>query len=219
MDQIREFLGNPIVGSVIGILGIVIGALLATVFYLKGKVVSKPYYTIETIKLIDLSVGEIPASVTMEYSGERIRCLNKTVIRFWNGGRKPIVLADLVPEYIEIPFGNDVQDDVKILNVNIEKSRDQTEISGPIIEEGKNIRFSFNFLEKGDNVCVTVLHTAKNSPVKIEGHVVGVPDGLVNVTEAQREAKEMLISAIFGTYGDFVSGVVNVLTRFLSHLA
>ena len=219
MEQIIELLKDPIVGSLIGILGIVIGAILAVVFYLKGKVVSKPYYTIETTTLIDLFVGEIPESVTMKYDGEEINCLNKTVIRFWNAGKKPIVREDLVPQYIEIPFESDKGAGTKILNVNIEKSRTQTEVSEPSIHEGKKVRFSFNFLEKGDSICVTVLHTAIEPPSRIEGHVVGVAEGFTNISEERREAKELLISAIFGTYGDFVSGFVNTLAKILSHLS
>lgn len=218
MSQIVSCLSSPVVGSVIGILGIVIGTILAVIFYIKGKVESKPRYSIDSTKLIDLSVGAIPASVTMEYNGEKIRCLHKTTVRFWNAGKKPIKQEDLVPNFLKIPFGNKLESDNKILSVNVDKSRSQIEVSTQTIHDEGFITFSFNFLDKGDNVCITILHTADNPPVQIEGYIVGVPNGLVNVSELQREMNETIMDTVLGTYGSITSNIINTMIKILTRI-
>lgn len=215
MEQMIWVLSQPIVGTVIGILGIVIGAVLAVVFYFKAKVVSKPCYSIENTNLIDLSYGEIPASVTMKYKEKEIRCLKKTIIHFWNAGKKPICETDLSPKYIEIPFVEKTDVDSQILSISIHKNRPHIKISEPIVFEGTNIRFSFNFLEKGDKISITVLHTAQTIPSKVIGHVVGVPGDFVNVSEKQLEMKESIANVIYGSYDGLFSNLLSSLIKVL----
>lgn len=214
MDQIVEFLSQPIVGSVIGILGILIGAFISVFFYFRSKNVSKPYYTIENTKLIDLSIGEIPSSVQMKYNGENIFCLNKTVLRFWNAGRKPIRATDMVPEYIEMRLGDEKEKNVQIISIEVEKSRKQTIVTNLIIHENRYLRFGFNFLEKGDQIVISIVHTATGIPNEITGYVVGIPDGFVNVSERQIELQEMMDIA-FSTYDGLIPNVIKALAKML----
>lgn len=217
MDQILNFLSNPIVGSVIGILGIVIGAVLAILFYFKAKYTSKPCYSIANTSLIDLSVGEIPPSVTMRYDGEEIPRLNKTTIKFWNNGKKPIMDSDLSPEYIEIPFGDNCNDEFQILNVNMTKNRSQTVLNGPTIHEKVSVRFGFNFLEQGDQICITVLHTSDTVPSHINGHVVGVPNGFINMSK-QTEMTKTISEILLGGYSGILAEIVRVMIKMLTKM-
>ena len=217
-EQVSDFLSQPIVGSLIGILGIVIGALLAIVFYIKGKSASKPCYSIENTTLIDLGKGEIPSDVSMYYEGQKIRQLNKTVIQLWNAGKKPIRRVDLSPTYIEIPFDMGKQNDAQIFCVSVGKTREQNNVPGPVIAENGSVRFEFDFLEKGDKISLTIMHSAEQIPSKLEGYVIGVPEGFVNVTERQMAMHDLMYDVILDSYGSFAANLVDVFMKIISRI-
>ena len=56
MNGIFEFLAEPVVGSIIGILGILIGAIFAISFYYKSKIVSKSAHNISFASCFEIII-------------------------------------------------------------------------------------------------------------------------------------------------------------------
>lgn len=192
MDVVIDFLKQPLVGSVIGILGIIIGAILAIVFYVKSKVVAKPMYSIENTRLIDLSDGVIPDDVYLVYSGKQMKSLVKTTIKLWNSGKKTINKSDLEPPYISIPFGENDPASTHFIRINAKANHSHIKLSSPEITDTLDIHFDFNFLDYKDSIEIDILHTAKILPTKITGYVKGVPKGFVNVSDRQELLTQVL---------------------------
>lgn len=205
--EIISFLKEPLVGSIIGIAGIVIGSVLALTFYIKSKIIAKPKYSIENVKLIDLNAGEIPPDVIMTYKDSQIRFLTKTIIRIWNSGKKTIDKTDLEPSYVEIPFEGNNPDITQFLNINITTSRSNITVSNPSIEGKLNIRFSFNFLDYKDQIRIEILHTARTFPKRIAGYVKGVPKGFINVSERQEKLVNSLLNLLTESNSIFISPI------------
>lgn len=206
MDTIINFLGQPIVGSIIGIAGIAIGFIVALYFYFKSKHISKLRYTINNLKLIDLNASEIPDSITMNYGDKTISTLNKTTIKIWNVGKKPILRSELSSQYIEIPFDNKR---FKIVSIVVNQSSKYASVDKPIIEDN-SIKLAFDFLEYKDNITVTILHDSTDIPNKILGHIIGAPD-FVNISERQEELFEAVTEMI--TSGS--TGIVEAIAGFI----
>lgn len=197
MDMIIDFLKQPLVGSVIGILGIIIGAILAIVFYMKSKVVAKPMYSIENARLIDLSNGVIPDDVYLVYSGKQMKSLFTTTIKLWNSGKKTINKSDLEPPYVSIPFSKNDPALTHFIKINARANHPHIKISTPKITDTLDIHLDFNFLDYKDCIEIDILHTAKIPPSKIIGYVKGVPKGFVNVSDRQEWMNQILTSMMF----------------------
>ena len=213
MENFFEILSEPLVGSIIGIVGIIIGAFFEIFFYFKSKIVSKPRYSIENINLINLLDENIPNDVTISYDNKTISCLNKTIINIWNAGKKTIMRSDLYPQYIEIPFKREILNDTQILSVVVDSKCKYSNIDEPIVGKD-NIKIGFDFLEYKDKITITIIHTYFECPKKINGHVVGNPKGFINISELYKEFSKVSTEILLDTPMEIA---VTLLKMFISY--
>ena len=210
MKNILEFLSQPIIGSIIGIAGIIIGGILTIIFYFKSKIVSKPRYSISNTNLINLLDEKIPNEVTINYDNRKINCLSKTVINIWNAGKKAIMRSDLYPQYIEIPFINDNMNDTQILSVMVDSKCKLSKIDEPIIEQDC-IKIAFDFLEYKDKITITIIHTNYDYPKTVNGHVVGVTNGFINISEIYKDIAKVSNELLLDTPVETIAILLKIL--------
>jgi len=211
-----EFLKEPMVGSILGIAGIIIGVMLSIFFYFKSKIVANPKFTIDNINLIDVQSGLIALDVVMKYKDNQISTLNKTTVRFWNSGKKTIDKNDLVPEYMTIDFNKNNPSTTHFISCTVSnKRRDAIQVD-LVVSENNNIDFNFNYLDYKDYFEIEILHTGKIIPTKIIGNIKGVPKGLINVSNKAIKLQEYTLDVLVGSTKSFI--LMSILGSLVSDL-
>src|ERR1700682_949567 len=82
-----------------------IGAVFTIFFYLRGRKVKAPRYTLEGNNLFEKLPDLVP-DLKVEYKGDQIANLTITKVRFWNAGKDTIDDEDVVqPIVIEAQGG------------------------------------------------------------------------------------------------------------------
>lgn len=92
IDKALDLLAPGWVGSIIGLLGIA----AAFVTYILTRQRSRVAYRYAGERLLGLTSDGLPADITVQYRGQSIPRLTRTLVVFWNGGEKTILAQDLV---------------------------------------------------------------------------------------------------------------------------
>jgi hypothetical protein len=82
MEYLRALLDKGWFGSLVGLCGI----LLAIIFYVRSKAISRVTYQSGGIRLIGQH-GELPDEVTVTYRDIPVKMLSASTIAIWNAGR------------------------------------------------------------------------------------------------------------------------------------
>jgi hypothetical protein len=187
-----EYLAPGWVGSIIGIISLV----LALILYSKSRQRTDMSYSYRGDRLLGLATEGLPAEITMQYRGENIPRLTKSLIVFWNSGDKTLVEEDIVSGD---PLRLSIQEDGEILAISLRKSsRDVNEISITRSSENNYEAYvTFSFLDAGDGGVLEILHTSEERNPTFSGTLRGMPKGLKNVgritTKRSNETKLPLV--------------------------
>ena len=163
-----DFLSMPLVGSAVGIIGI----LLAIYFFIKSQVVAKPYYFISHEEIININKFDESSKIRLFYEDSEVAYLYKTVIIFKNKGSKVINQEDIVPENFVVDFSRCNPSTFKIFHVQTNSSK-KSIVTNTNIENNK-LYFNFNYLDKNESIIITFIHNGKFLPENIEGEIKGV---------------------------------------------
>lgn len=194
-----EWLQNPLVSSIIGISGIIIGILVAVFFYFQSKVTAKPRYSINNEELININKINKENSIStkdifLTQGNEIIEYLNKTTIIFSNKGRKTINKEDITPNCFIVKFDNNGMIKPKFIDVKvILKSRKTMDVLTDIGKDEKSVEFSFNYLDYKEFFIIEIIHTFEIMPQEILGDVKGVPKGLKNISMSKEKINNIII--------------------------
>ena len=161
------------VGSMIGIVGVVIAAV--TYFLTRQRIVFCYRQTGE--RLLGLSEAGLPKDFTVQYQGANIPRLTRTLVAFWNDGERSIAGDDVVstdPLRVCFPDGSQV-----LAATVLKQTREVCQVKASQTP-GKpaEVALSFAFLDADDGAVVEVLHTAETSLGTILGTIKGLPKGL-----------------------------------------
>ena len=166
--NIQEVLSSPI----LGLIGTILGLVLAYVFYLKGKRDKEPLWTIQTVSLVKDYSGTV-ANLEIRYLGEKVRDLSVSKVVFWNRGAMTINSDDLVRAD---PLRLETKGDARILSTKLISNNNAA--SQPLLSgnpEKPNIALlSFEYLDRGQGFVVQVIHegTSSNDLDEIKSNLV-----------------------------------------------
>ncbi len=123
-----------------------------------------------------LSTDGLPADITVQYQGQNIPRLTRTLVVFWNAGEKTILAADIVAlDPLRLKLG----DDGRVLAATVLKVvRDVCQVEARLdSSRPSELGLGFAFLDSGDGAVVEVLHTSENRYAEILGTIRGLPSG------------------------------------------
>lgn len=178
MSMVFEFINKGWVGSLIGLVGIVLG-IVGIFSYRISKSVAKPSYQKSSLRLIGRKEDNLPNDVTVTYKGNIVERLTKTTLVLWNNGTETLEGSNVVSkDPLCIAFG----DDDKILSWKILKITKETNgFDIQILKECQNkLVFSFEYLDPKDGVVIELLHDSVQRYPIISGTIKGLPNGFVD---------------------------------------
>ncbi|MBT2789183.1 hypothetical protein [Paraburkholderia strydomiana] len=161
------------VGSIIGILGVV--AAVITYFLTRQR--SRFAYRTSGERLLGLTTEGLPPDITVQYRGQEIPRLTRTLVVFWNDGEKSVSGEDVVgSDPLRLRFA----DDARVLAATVLKqARNVCQVQARHnLAEPTDVEITFAFLDKNDGAVVEVLHTGKEREAAFLGTIKGLPKGL-----------------------------------------
>lgn len=159
-----------------GWVGILIGTIIAYVFYRKSLGVRRITYERASIELLGPKHPELAADLVVTYRGKPVPRLRKATVVMWNDGNTLIPGTDIVagdPIRVEVEDGeilqvNEPRSTRSVINFRVERP------------DGKanQLVIGFDFLDVRDGFRIELLHTADEaSKLKVLGTVRGMPEG------------------------------------------
>lgn len=175
MDVIDLILGTLTkgwVGSIIGLLGLA----AAVITYVLTRQRTLLVYRSTGDRLLGLT-GELPPEITVQFHGQNIPRLTRSLVVIWNAGEKTISRADIAlgdPLRIVLP------DDSRILSSAVLRaSRDVIQFTcEPDANTANEANIHFEFLDAGDGAVLEFLHTSEARHTAIRGTIRGLPKGI-----------------------------------------
>lgn len=172
-QNFKELLSDPFISAVIGISIGLIGVILAFIFYIKSKPISKISSFHSYTNLIGTNQSKLPKQVSISYNNKYVKSVSSSEFIIWNSGNTVInkrALATKDPLRIEI------NPDIKLLRYQIIIENNPTNnISLKTDEDYPNsILIDFDFLEKNEGARIEILHTGTKKDLKERGKIIGV---------------------------------------------
>ncbi len=169
MQSVIAFLSEPMVGTVLGLIGVG----LAVYFYVKAKQVSRIALQSEDIAIVGSSTSAFDDQLEIRFGGEIVQRVTKTRVIVWNSGNTTIE-GDKIAN--SDPLRASVAENNRILRVELIKQ------SRPV----NNVRFTtkdndalvdFDFFDQNDGFVVEIIHSGTRRELKWLGTVRGIPEG------------------------------------------
>lgn len=174
--SVLDMLSPGWVGSLIGLVGI--AAAVVTYFLTRQR--SRLAFRYAGERLLGLAGDGLPTDITVQYRGQQIPRLTRTLIVFWNAGEKSISGSDVVQSD---PLRVNIEEDGAVLSATVLKtSRDVCQFQANMsADKQTQVNLGFEFLDAGDGAVVEILHTSEKRVADIEGTIRGLPKGLDNL--------------------------------------
>ncbi|MDP5145320.1 hypothetical protein ORI98_02550 [Shewanella sp. ULN5] len=178
MTEIFEFFNQGWVGSLIGVIGIILG-IFGIFSYRISKSVAKPSYQKSSLRLIGRNEDNLPKDVKVTYKGNEVDRLTKTTLTIWNNGTETLDGSDVVDSD---PLLISFKENDKILSYKIlKKTKDANAFSLINCEDATNkLRLEFEYLDPKDGVVIELLHDSEERYPTFSGTIKGLPSGFVD---------------------------------------
>ena len=173
MDELKEFLSPGWVGTVIGIVGIIIAIALAFFFASRPKISTQA----NTLDLVGPN-AVLPHEIEFVFRGKKVPQVTLSKIAIWNSGNTTIKgdqIVDSDPLRILVSEGNVLE--TKILH----RTREVNDFSlalDPLTDN--QIKCRFDYLDVGDGALIQIIHTGTDK-VSVIGTLRGIPKGVLQV--------------------------------------
>ena len=170
-----QFLSQGWVGSLIGIISIVIAYIL----YRASRIGPRPVFQYRSINLIEKEKQALPSDVEIFFRGKKVSRLTKTYIIFWNSGKSTLYGKDIVDDDpLRFSFGKDAE----ILRARIPKiTKKMNKFEARINPKSPNeVIINFDYLDPNDGAVIEILHTSIQRTPECKGTIRGVPKGILN---------------------------------------
>ncbi|MBA5761457.1 hypothetical protein H2O73_03790 [Vibrio sp. 404] len=173
LDSIFNFFNQGWVGSLIGLLGIILG-IVGIFSYKISKSAAKPAYQKTSLRLLGREEDNLPDDVTVTYKGLEVQRLTKTTLVVWNNGTE-VLDGDAILQ--RDPLRLEFEDGTNILSYKILKSnRTTNEFTLNKCEQNENrLVVNFLYLDPNDGVTIEILHDSKARYPKFKGTIKGHP--------------------------------------------
>jgi hypothetical protein len=165
------FDGNPILNFISLALAI-LGLIFTIYFYFKSKKNRNPTYIIRTINLVRENIQKID-TVTILYSGEKIKNLSTSKIALWNEGKETINYGDVaLNNSIKIK----IKDEFEFLDSEIlYQKNNANDFKIQLSEDNKSISISFDYFDFEEGLVMQLFHTGNTSDdIFIDGKIKSV---------------------------------------------
>jgi hypothetical protein len=155
-----HWIESPSTGTLIGILGILIGAGVSYYFYRRGLRIKRLAYDIWSVTIISNRVASLP-DLDIQYQGLRVENLSVSRLALWNDGTTAILNSDIPrtdPLRVDITQGKIIRQ-ASIITTT-ERAR---QIDCTVSSNGQHIYVTFPFLEKEQGVVIEIIHDGTRS--------------------------------------------------------
>jgi hypothetical protein len=176
MQELLVVINQGWVGSVIGVIGIVIGVYC----YRLSKKTAKLVYQKASFRSFGKQENRLPKEVTVQFRGKEIDRLSYAILVLWNDGVQTIDGKSIVEkDPIQIAFNKGD----KILNAVISKQTRLVNEFNLIMDESEShiVGITFSFLDPGDGATIEIMHDSKLRYPKLKGTIKGIPEGIVDL--------------------------------------
>ncbi|MCI3197645.1 hypothetical protein GXP75_18610 [Bacillus sp. HU-1818] len=172
MDKFIDLFSQGWVGSLIGIIGIIIGIFISFYFYTKGRIKRDFAYLLNTRRVVgkDNFAAE---DIEINVKGKSVNTLDNTIIKIRNNGNQTINGQDISakdPIRLEVSSGEEI-----ITATILNQTKFTNDISIKHSANELNVLYiEFDYLDPGDGAAIEVLHTDNKGPHDIKGTIKGV---------------------------------------------
>lgn len=159
-------------GTILGIAGIVLGAILSYYFYRVSLREKKPSWTVRSIVLIE-DFCEKFENLKVLYNNENVANLTVSKIAFWNEGRETIDRNDIdTLNHLRISCIDGAKIlDAKVLTTNNPSSQFSVNLS----DDRDHVLLDFDYIDNKQGSVIQVVHTGRSSyDLEIVGDIKGV---------------------------------------------
>lgn len=157
--------------DILGITGILVGALLSYYFYRLSIRAKEPYWMIRSNNLVQDLSTEL-SGVEIMYRGKSVENLTISKLLFWNAGLDTIHKTDLdtsFPLRVSISGGKFL--DAQIILTN----NDPSEFGFRLDDSGEYVQLDFNYLDQQHGALLQIIHTGITSnQITVAGAIKGV---------------------------------------------
>lgn len=172
--NIVNFVSQPWLGSLVGIISLIAGAF----FFLKSRRITKLAFQRDSVTLVGGSDAAFPDELKIQYSGKDVLQVSSERFAVWNAGNTTISASEIVEAD---PLRLEIAEKGQVLKVTtLGKSR---EVNGFRIKESETEKkklIHFDFLDPNDGFSIEVIHSGAKKDLKIEGTIKGMPAGIKN---------------------------------------
>lgn len=205
MTDLKAFLSDPLVGTVLGIVGI--GLALYT--YFRAKHVSRVSYGMRETEVIGTPEAAFTDQLTVLFRGSPVPRLTTTNLKLWNSGNVTIRSDDFAAgDPLTLTAGAHGE----ILQVVLVRQTRPVNGAWVIQSDATTAHLGFEFIDPNDGFEIRVVHTEHVNVMGIKGTVIGLPGGLSRVDETN-SLKEILffLGVILVPIAIFSAGLTWVL--------
>jgi hypothetical protein len=172
MNELKEILNQNWIGTLIGIVGIVIGVILAYSFKPRSRLAAQT----NTLGLLGPN-AVLPTEIEFLFRGAKVSNVAMSRIAIWNIGNTTIKGDQMVssdPLRIVTSKGS------SILEVTIRHCTRQVNGVSCVLREGttNDVECRFDYLDPGDGALIQLIHTGSDD-VTVLGTLRGVPKGVL----------------------------------------
>lgn len=175
MTNIFNFLNHGWVGSVIGIIGI----LIAIITFALSKTKKRLVYQSKSLKIIGKDNTIIPNEIEITYKGKQVPRVIKTRLIIWNSGKETVNGIDIVTDD---NLKLEINENEEIISIDIlQRTRTVNKVDAFVDKTSKNkAMLTFDYLDPNDGVVLEILHTDLKWYPQIKGTIKGLPKGFLN---------------------------------------
>ena len=175
MTNLIDFVSQPWLGSVLGILGL----CAAVFFYFRSRKTSRIAYQSDGVTILGSSVAAFPEELEIRFSGVPVPRVTAERLALWNAGNMTIGGEQIVSSD---PLRVEVEEGSEILKIDILKTtREVNAFKLSHREESKRIvDINFQYLDPGDGLSLNILHSGDRGDLELLETVRGIPSGVSN---------------------------------------
>jgi hypothetical protein len=175
IENIFNFFNQGWVGSLIGLVGIILGAI-GIFSYKISRSTAKPSYQKYSLRLLGRDEDNLPNDVVVTFKGKEVERLTKTTIVLWNNGTEVLKGESVVGSS---PIAASFPDDTNILSYKILKTtKEANNFNVSRSNDSSNtLQIEFSYLDPKDGAVIELLHDSKERYPVINGTIMGHPNG------------------------------------------
>ncbi|WP_141441353.1 hypothetical protein [Vreelandella titanicae] len=187
MQDFFNFFNQGWVGSLIGLIGILLGAV-GIFSYRISKSIAKPSYQKSSLRLIGREENNLPQEVVVTYKGMVVDRLTKTTLILWNNGTEVLDGKDVVqtdPLVIAFLEGDSILS-YKILKQANSANKILVEKDS---EKPNQLGIVFDYLNPNDGWILEILHDSESRYPEVIGSIKGLPKGFLDLGRVYKNRK------------------------------